>query len=190
MTNVDRPLDPIVTSIEYAARAALDGHSSDAEAALGTIPSELILREDRSNIPFPTQVAVFRRDGFVCRYCGKLTLFVPTLRLMSRLYPQLLPFQKNWKRGECHPVFWTHSASCDHIVPLARNGSSAPDNLATACYMCNDMKSQWLLSELRWNLADPSVEGWDGLSALYPSLFAASHSQQDAYFRNWLRALI
>jgi len=51
------------------------------------------------------------------------------------------------------------------------------------------MKSQWLLSELRWSLADSSNEGWNGLSDLYPSLFEASKAQQEDYFRNWLRAL-
>ncbi len=189
MLNEDKPLDPIVILMDRAVRAALQGQSSDAEAALSAIPSELILREDRGNIPLPVQAAVFRRDGFVCRYCGKQTLFVPTLRLLSRRYPDLLPFHSNWKRGECHPVFWTHSASCDHIIPLARGGCSGPENLATACYMCNDMKSQWLLSELRWTLADPSNEGWDGLSNLYSSMFEGSDARQEAYFRNWLRAL-
>jgi hypothetical protein len=36
---------------------------------------------------------------------------------------------------------------CDHIVPVARGGSSDMDNLTTACRPCNRAKRDKLLSE-------------------------------------------
>src|SRR5207302_10304834 len=87
-----------------------------------------------------TQLQVFKRDGFTCRYCSKRVLFVPVLRVLSILYPRALPYHTNWRWTECHPVYWTHAASCDHILPVARGGSSRLENLATACYMCNSIK--------------------------------------------------
>jgi len=58
---------------------------------------------------------VFRRDGFVCRYCGKLCRF---------------PFVHGDKR----------SATLDHVVPIAKGGDHSLDNLVTACLSCNSKK--------------------------------------------------
>lgn len=38
---------------------------------------------------------------------------------------------------------------CDHVVPVARGGSSAPENLTAACIFCNLSKGTKLLSEWR-----------------------------------------
>jgi uncharacterized protein YdaU (DUF1376 family) len=38
---------------------------------------------------------------------------------------------------------------CDHVVPIARNGTNDDDNLTTACVDCNISKGARLLSEWR-----------------------------------------
>jgi uncharacterized protein YdaU (DUF1376 family) len=38
---------------------------------------------------------------------------------------------------------------CDHVVPIARDGTNADDNLTTACVDCNMSKGARLLSEWR-----------------------------------------
>jgi len=182
-------LDSSVQRVEQAVSATLTGNYEGAQAALGMILHDKVPRESRSNVPHREQVAAFRRDAFICRYCGKRTIFIPVLRLLSSRFPTVFPYQASWKRGECHPIYWTHSASCDHIVPLARGGNSSRSNLATACYQCNDMKSQWLLAELRWEMRPSPSEDWDGLSGVYVSLCRMMNTVDDPYHHTWLRAL-
>lgn len=38
---------------------------------------------------------------------------------------------------------------CDHVIPVARGGAHADDNLATACFPCNRSKRDKLLTEWR-----------------------------------------
>lgn len=40
----------------------------------------------------------------------------------------------------------------DHVVPRARGGKHAWDNVVVACFKCNNTKSDSLLSELGWKL--------------------------------------
>lgn len=135
------------------------------------------------------KLAVWRRDSFTCRYCGKATLFVPVLHVLSRLFPTHFPDHPNWKMDVCHPVYWTHSASCDHLIPAARGGPSKLDNLMTACYKCNSIKQNWLIEELRWTLLPPANSTWDGLSGCYSALCEAAGVLKDGRFSRWLKLL-
>ncbi|MGI8854833.1 MAG: hypothetical protein ACR2JW_03700 [Thermomicrobiales bacterium] len=49
-----------------------------------------------SNASVENQLAMFGRDRFICRYCGKKTIFVPTLRALSLLHPDAFPYHTNW----------------------------------------------------------------------------------------------
>lgn len=43
--------------------------------------------------------------------------------------------------------------TCDHVVPLARNGTNDPNNLVAACFECNNEKAEQKLDEwvyTRW----------------------------------------
>ncbi len=135
------------------------------------------------------QVRVFLRDRFTCRYCRRNTVFIPVLRVLSRLYPAELPYQKNWRWSETHPAYWKYAASCDHVVPVARGGTSAIDNLVTSCYMCNSVKQQWLIDELHWQIFPMQNTDWDGLSGLYGALVEAAGAGAELYHRRWMRAL-
>lgn len=63
--------------------------------------------------------AVMERDGNACRYCGRAVL----LRWPIRGRP-----------GRADDL------TLDHVVPLARGGSSKRDNLVVACRACNAAK--------------------------------------------------
>ncbi len=202
--------DAVATSLEAAVRATLSGQCADAESALKDIvvsrpvldTSALVAqpaadagrtRAKRKNVTLATQIAIFRRDNFTCRYCGKQTTFLPLARLLSALCPSALPYHTHGKFGSCHLLFWTHMASIEHVVPVAAGGDNDENNLATACYWCNDWKSHWTVERLGWTLHPSSESAWDGLSRYYPALYdryaRGREAAPEAYFRLWLRAL-
>lgn len=82
------------------------------------------------------------RDGWGCRYCGALTLDMSAIgwRIQSRsatrralgAAPELAP------DGDEQRLLL---ATLDHVVPKARGGTDAMQNLAVACWLCNNKKA-------------------------------------------------
>lgn len=167
----------------------LEGSEAAAESALRRVASPPTPWVRRPSLPLSRQIEVFFRDGFSCRYCGRRTIFPPVLRALAARFPAVLRYHPNWKMAECDLAFWRESASCDHLVPVARGGSSEPQNLVTACYMCNSIKQNWLLEELRWELRPPGPKDWDGLAWAFPELARLVPALPRAYCRRWLAAL-
>ncbi|MBU4222615.1 MAG: HNH endonuclease [Euryarchaeota archaeon] len=142
----------------------------------------------RDTIPESRQIQVFFRDKFTCQYCGKRTVFIGTLRVISILSPKEFPYHPHWKWNETHPAFWELTSSCDHLVPVARGGKSNIDNLVTACYMCNSIKANWTLDELRWKKHEPADVEWDGLVGLFLQIMDHDNIQ-DKSLKNWYKLL-
>jgi 5-methylcytosine-specific restriction endonuclease McrA len=44
-------------------------------------------------------------------------------------------------------------STIDHIVPVSKGGKDTLDNMAVACYACNQAKGNWTLGELERRLA-------------------------------------
>ncbi len=170
-------------------RLLLEGSHVAAEASLRQLASPPVGSLPRRGVSLGQQVEVFFRDGFSCRYCGRQTVFPPVLRALAVRFPAVLRYHPNWKMAECDLIFWRASASCDHLVPAARGGTSQPDNLVTACYMCNSIKQNWLLEELRWELRSAGPGGWNGLAWSFPELTRLVPGLPRAYCRRWLAAL-
>jgi hypothetical protein len=183
---------------QSAVEALLNGSEDAARRELETVlnwtfPAEL----SRSNrtINERTQMRIFRRDKFICRYCNRRTVIVPLLRLLSIAFTDIFPYHPNWRTDKCHLGYWRDAASCDHVIPIARMGTSQPDNLLTACYMCNSIKQNWLVEELRWEIQPVADDkGWDGLSTYYCDLlrFCQGRYQEPSgiYFRKWRDAVL
>ena len=174
-----------VTSIRRVCHAILEGN---IEKTRGILKSELsfvrVEAKERGRIPNNKMLEVFYRDNFTCRYCGRKTVFSGLLRIISHLFPEEFPYHPNWKMDKTHPVFWKLSTSCDHIVPRARGGSDDIENLVTCCYMCNTIKANWTLEELRWTLLEPSKDEWDGLTGLFVKLIEATEIN-NPYLKGW-----
>jgi hypothetical protein len=181
-----------------AVEALLKGSEDTARRELGTVlnwtfPAE-ISRSNRT-ISEPTQIRIFRRDKFICRYCNRRTVIVPLLRLLSITFSDIFPYHPNWRMDKCHLGYWRDVASCDHLIPIARMGTSEPDNLITACYMCNSIKQNWLVEELRWAI-QPVADGmeWDGLSSYYCDMLRICEGRYQVasaiYFRRWRDAIL
>ncbi len=140
----------------------------------GTIPmsQQNEKKPKRGTIPMSMQIEVFKENNFICQYCGKRTVFIGTLRAINLLLPDDFPYHTHWKWDSTHQVFWELTASCDHIIPVARGGRDEPDNLTTACYLCNSLKTQWTIEELKksgWIQQNKPVKDdeWDGLTGLF-----------------------
>lgn len=179
-------IDLIVSATDFLLRDRLD----DATSLLSRENEIRIVQSSRKSISLIQQIHVFRRDHYTCRYCGQRTLFVPVMRVLSTLIPDLLPYHLHWKMSECHIAYWRYAASIDHIIPVARGGdASSKENLVTSCYMCNSIKQNWLIDELRWQIQPIGITDWNGLSSRLPSLCEIANLAHEPYFEKWLRAL-
>jgi 5-methylcytosine-specific restriction endonuclease McrA len=119
----------------------------------------------RTSVRATDQREVFLRDRYTCRYrhCGRKVIDLRVLKLLSKALPDILPYHPNWKPLEDHIVYWTFSASLEHMVPFPEGGSSSTPNLITACYQCNDLKNRLPISIICWEVAERAGSGWDGL---------------------------
>ena len=138
--------------------------------------SARVLRGRRVAVSQSSRLAIFRRDHFVCRYshCRRRTLYAPVLRALSGLFPDLIPYQSNWRPVEEHILYLTYGTSLEHAISFPNGGTSNPENLITACYQCNDTKNMLDTSELGWEVARVEDMEWDGLSGYLPELLAAT----------------
>jgi hypothetical protein len=55
--------------------------------------------------------------------------------------------------------------------------------------MCNSIKQNWLLKELRWNIKPRSTIEWCGLADSLGDLLQVAAMPVTQYYRNWLRAV-
>jgi 5-methylcytosine-specific restriction endonuclease McrA len=129
------------------------------------------LRSKRGTLSSSTKRAIFERDGYTCRLCGLKTIDLDVLRMLSRRFPVELPFHSAWKQDVTSLVYWTHSTSLEHVIPIARGGVDDPSNFATSCYGCNDARSDLLLEEGPWLRLRPITDvQWNGLREYLPRL--------------------
>ncbi len=132
------------------------------------------------------EAATFKRDHFTCRYkhCQRPTIHLSVLKQLSRIFPDILSYQRNWRPVNSHILYWCCSTSIEHIVAFPFGGTSAPENLITSCYQCNDIKNYLPLEVLGWTITNPATSVWDGLlrylkplQCIHPSVADHSHSQ-------------
>jgi hypothetical protein len=116
--------------------------------------------------------SVYVGDRFTCCYCGRRTIPPTILRLVSGRLPASFGWQKNWRLAVTHRFYWDLSSSLDHIKPVAHCGTDELSNLATACYRCQEKKSNRTPDELGWKLTH-ATGTWDGLSGAYRDLWQA-----------------
>ena len=119
-------------------------------------------------------------------------MFPGTLRLLSHLLPEEIPYHPNWKYSECHMLFWHLYPTVDHIDPVARGGSDTTDNLVCTSMLTNGAKSHSTLEELGWRLNPPgSLDLWDGLLGWFMTYTSDETSVLEQQFiKQWHRAAL
>jgi 5-methylcytosine-specific restriction endonuclease McrA len=178
---LDRTLRAVVSSGVSAGRAIL--------AEIAYLPRDVA---PRPPVDAKRQGAIFLRDRFYCRYCNGKTILTSVMELVGTLYPEIFPYHGHWKGGLTHPAFLTRSAIVDHVEPGAWGGGwDDPDNLVTACWPCNSVKSDFTLSQLRGWHRQPIREddGWRGLTQYYPQLWKLANFPKPSLHRKWMRAV-
>ena len=130
----------------------------------------------RRNIPRKLQVGVFRRDRWICQYCGKAVIFAPAMKylqleLKSSGFEELAYWRTDYDRNGA-PLLDALAATIDHVNPLSEGGSGDFENLATACNRCNisknnskDWGSKCPRKHIKARHGEPV--NWDGLSSLF-----------------------
>jgi 5-methylcytosine-specific restriction endonuclease McrA len=147
------------------------------------------------------QVQVFRRDRWLCRWCGCPVIFAPTLRYLAELLRQegfaapLAYYNRNWRRRDA-PLLDRLGAVIDHVDAHSGGGASVIANLATACNKCNGRKSDAGAEEFSKRHPLIPVKGkygdpldWDGFSTLFMILIAKNPGCATPTERAWLRVL-
>jgi hypothetical protein len=185
------PDDDYPVVIEAAIRALVEYGPARGRGVIEQIAFPPRAITARPSVSRATAGRIFRRDGFICRYCGCRTIPTPIMQLVAGIYPDVFPYHPNWKGGATHPAIPTRSAVVDHVVPGAHGGDWAEEaNMATVCWPCNVRKSDLTLEQLGWTLRPVEADsGWDGLTSLYPALWEAAGRPQSQLHGAWMRAL-
>ena len=133
-------------------------------------------------------VALWERDGYTDRYTGDYLVYPGALRMLSVLMPDEFPYHPNGKTDECHFIHWEMYPSHDHVIPIARGGADEMDNIVTTSMLHNQIKANWLLDEIGWELKAPGDEqDWDGMKGWFLDQ-CEKHSQlvaNDTAIRRW-----
>ena len=142
--------------------------------------------QTRTAVARSTMLSTFARDHFICRYshCRKRTIYIPVLRELSALFPDVIPYDNNWRPLVSHILYWTYSASLEHRISFPHGGTSDLENLITACYQCNDIKNMIRASDLGWEVTEIGTSDWDGLSSYLAALKEVVASQPTVRTRN------
>jgi 5-methylcytosine-specific restriction endonuclease McrA len=164
-------------------------------------PAPLGNSSRRVQLPKSTQIQIFQRDGWLCRWCGKPVIFAPSMKYLelelrsSGITSPLAYYHAHWTRATA-PLLDELGAVLDHIDAFARKGPCHPDNLVTACAKCNGRKGAitqetWAKRDIRKSIKGRYGEpqAWDGLSSLFVMLATRDVTALTAGERSWLKAL-
>ncbi len=169
---------------------------------LGADPWTILTKPARrAPISKALQVKVFRRDGWICRWCGRPVIFAPAMKYLERFARQagfsgpLAYYDAHWTRRGA-PLLDHMGAVIDHVEAHSRGGADRAENFVTACNKCNASKSNAQKDEfckksprrpVKGKYGEP--ENWDGLSMLFLFLVERGPRTVSASERDWLKHL-
>lgn len=147
------------------------------------------------------QVAIFRRDGWMCRWCRKPVIFASVMKFVESELRQsghagdLAYYNAHWTR-QCAPLLDELSAVIDHVEAFSAGGPDNIENLVTACNKCIGQKNS--ATSANWGERRPRkfVKGkygepvhWDGLSNLFVMLAHQNSTGLSVSEQQWLAAI-
>lgn len=155
----------------------------------------------RAVLPKALQLTIFRRDGWLCRWCAKPVIFGPTMKLLQAelratgMDAPLALYHPHWTRATA-PLLDELGAVLDHVEAFSGGGKCAEDNLVTACAKCNGRKSAAPLENWNQRVIRRPIKGkygepqfWDGLSSVFVMLAGRHAGKLTAGERDWLKAM-
>lgn len=156
----------------------------------------------RPGISKSLSIQVFRRDHWLCRWCGCPVIFHPAMRYLAEFLKQQgfegapAYYQTNWHRRDA-PLLDLMGAVVDHVKAHSGGGASVISNLVTACNKCNGRKNnlgvevftkRHPLIPVKSKYGAPT--DWDGLSAIFLVLIAKNSGLGTPTERRWEQALM
>lgn len=175
------PAQPDLTAtLTATAHALTDSQGDVAQAYMDAIAFDWPTIAPRGSVPVGQLVRIYDRDRYTCRYCGKRTVHLAVLRLLSFAYPREFPHHPNWKADSCHPAYAEVSTSNDHVRPVSRGGALRDDaNIVTACAGCNYRKGDLPLEVIGMSLRPVDQDSpWRGLTDRYRALWTVLGSPE------------
>lgn len=147
------------------------------------------------------QLRVFRRDRWMCRWCGRPVIFPPVMRMLDRMvrldgYSGPLAYHDlRWRRDRA-PLLDHLGAVVDHHEAFARGGAHDDTNFVTSCNKCNARKNAAEVADFKARSPLRPVKGkygepmdWDGMSAVFTALASTNSDDLSDSERAWLVAL-
>jgi 5-methylcytosine-specific restriction endonuclease McrA len=160
----------------------------------------VIARRSRPPLPYDVQVRVFRRDGWLCRWCYRPVVFAPALKFTEAFLRErghagpLAYHEPRWRRDRA-PLLDHLGAVIDHVDAFSRGGTHSEENFVTACNKCNARKNNRVAREFQAEAPARPVKGkygepehWDGLSTIFMVL-ARGRTDLTTSEKRWLAAL-
>jgi 5-methylcytosine-specific restriction endonuclease McrA len=158
-------------------------------------------RSPRNAISAETSVLVYRRDGWLCRYCHAPVILAQAMKYLERfvraagITEPLAYYHPNWTRTYA-PLLDYLGAEVDHVKAHGKSGPHHADNFVTSCLKCNSGKSDTEAEDFRTKHPRRKVKSkygeplhWDGLSTLFMVLAERDPKAVNSSDRAWLRAL-
>lgn len=136
-------------------------------------------------------VRIFIRDGFTDRYSGDKLVFPGAMMILSKKFPEEMPYHQHGKMEQCHMMWWELYPTIDHIIPVTRGGTNEDKNLVCTSMIRNSQKAHYTLEELGWELHAPrNIKKWDGMSKWFLE-YVDDNSEllEIKYIKDWYNAL-
>lgn len=139
---------------------------------------------DTGKVPLKMRWKIFTRDHFVCRHCGRRTIFMPVLVALSFRFPEDFPFAGENHNAMCHGCFWTDIP----VVDVITGTTASPESSVTSCYSCFTAKNRFP-DNTRWIPKPVSHYDWDGLSNSLRDLCVVTNTSAMPYFFEWMKVI-
>lgn len=157
--------------------------------------------QQRPHVKPSVQVRIFRRDQWLCRYCGHPVIFAPAMKFLQRYVKNRRPdanlaYYSFAYRRDGSPLLDELAVVLDHVDAFSTGGNVEESNLATACNKCNARKGamtkdefnkKYPLRPIKRKYGEP--EHWDGFSTLFVVLGEEHLSDLTRNERAWYTAL-
>lgn len=154
----------------------------------------------RRPLPKALQIAIFRRDKWLCYWCRRPVIFSPAFKLLqvdltASGFPDVAYYHPHGTRRDA-PLLDELGAAIDHLRAFSTGGACSEENFRTACWKCNTRKGDAPLeaweqrekrSPVKGKYGEP--ETWDGLTTLFIALAERNPGLLTTTERDWLRAL-
>lgn len=162
---------------------------------------EPLRQASRPKIPIAAQVRVLYRDGWLCRWCHRPTIFPLALKYLYEFVRQRgfelpLAYYDPRYRRDAAPLLDHLACVIDHVEAYSKGGANNENNLAVACNKCNIRKNNrrqeaFLAANppkpVKAKYGEPRY--WDGLASLFIVLSRVNGSRLTPSEKLWLREL-